>query len=243
MRAPYFVQEGRGVSIVDTDIQSAPSGNITLPRKAPVRLTLALALELFSASPHSSATFRAYPIHNARNHISDRFDIAQPDECHIHLISHTRGLRFASQSRIEMPLHRASRSVNGPCSRGRGMHFEFQYRDPKIPRGVRNSFRELMLHEVKPRCYTKHRSEKWQRTRRAPSQALPLHNRPPTLRRRVLFLRSRTWRRIDPKWLRVGSVNTKVLIQQPASRNMDSCPSPDSVDASTAFSLISQPET
>ena len=41
----------------------------TLPNQTPVRLALALALELSPAPTHSSAALRAYPIQNAGDHI------------------------------------------------------------------------------------------------------------------------------------------------------------------------------
>ena len=47
------------------------------PCQTPVRLAFALALKLFSAPAHPSATFGAYPIQNAGNHISRRPSIAQ----------------------------------------------------------------------------------------------------------------------------------------------------------------------
>src|SRR5580700_3696863 len=44
-------------------------GQATLPNVAPVRSTLALTLELFGTSAHSSAAFGAYPVKNVGNDV------------------------------------------------------------------------------------------------------------------------------------------------------------------------------
>src|SRR6202021_3779326 len=64
---------------------AATSRRKTLPNHTPVRLALALALKLGSATAHPPAAFGAYPIQNAGNHICRPFDIAQPSERHTHL--------------------------------------------------------------------------------------------------------------------------------------------------------------
>lgn len=56
-----------------------------LPYQAPVTLARALAFELSSGLAHPAATFRANAIHNAGNHILNRFDFIETNKHHTHL--------------------------------------------------------------------------------------------------------------------------------------------------------------
>ena len=54
-----------------------------LPELTPVYLTFTMALELATVASHSSSTFRADPVQNARDHFCTRFEPAQSDKCHL----------------------------------------------------------------------------------------------------------------------------------------------------------------
>jgi hypothetical protein len=85
-RAPLFFQLRDGCDRAYTPAgSSATNRRKTLPNQTPVRLALALALKLGSATAHPPAAFGAYPVQNAGNHICRPFDIAQPSERHTHL--------------------------------------------------------------------------------------------------------------------------------------------------------------
>ena len=85
-RAPLFFQLRDGCDRACTPAgSSATNRRKTLPNQTPVRLALALALKLGSATAHPPAAFGAYPVQNAGNHICRPFHIAQPRERHTHL--------------------------------------------------------------------------------------------------------------------------------------------------------------